>query len=100
MGLIRFSPQAEHASRWWWQILFPELFLSFRSLKKKGLKRLTKRFYGCEKVAYISQFGCLHYFQNSVIVHKGKKQKLMFKECFYIDKDKAKLYVQCLDQNF
>ena len=74
-------------------------YLSFRSVKKRS-KKADKRLYGCEKVANISQFGCLHYFQNSVIVHKEKKQKLMFNECFYIDKDKAKLYVQCLDQNF
>ena len=99
MRLIRFNPQAEHASRWGWQILFPEPFLSFRSVKTRS-KKADKRFYGCEKVEKISRFGCLHYFQNSVTVHKEKKQKLMFNECFYIDKDKAKLYVQFLDQNF
>ena len=74
--------------------------VSVISVCKKRSKKADERFYGCEKVANISQFGCLHYFQNSVIVHKEKKQKLMFNECFYIDKDKAKLYVQCLDQNF
>ena len=49
MHLIRFNPQAEHASRWWWQILFPEPFLSFRSVKKKGLKRPTKGFTAVKK---------------------------------------------------
>ena len=69
MRLIRFNPQAEHASRCWWQILFPEPFLSFRSVKKMS-KKADKRFYACEKVEKISRFGRLHYFQNSVIVHK------------------------------
>ena len=78
---------------------FQSRFCHF-GLQKKRSKKADERFYGCEKVANISQFGCLHYFQNSVIVHKEKKQKLMFNECFYIDKDKAKLYVQFLDQNF
>ena len=59
--LIRFNPQAEHASRWGWQILFPESFLSFRSVKTRS-KKADKRFYGCEKVEKISRFGCLHYF--------------------------------------
>ena len=73
MRLIRFNRQAEHASRWWWQILFLEPFLSFRSVKKRS-KKADKRFYGCEKVEKISRFSRLHYFQNSVIVHKEKNR--------------------------
>ena len=73
MRLIGFNPQAEHASRWWWQVLFPEPFLSFRYVKK-GSKKADKKFYRCEKVKKISRFGCLHYFQNSVIVYKEKNR--------------------------
>ena len=43
MHLIRFNPQAEHASRWWWQILFPEA-LSVISVCKEGSKKADKRF--------------------------------------------------------
>ena len=56
-------------------------FLSLQSVKK-GSKKADKMFYGCEKVLKISRFGRVHYFQNSVIVRKEKKQKLMFNECF------------------
>ena len=48
---------------------------------------VAKRFYGCEKVEKVPQLGCLHYFKNKLIDHKEKKQKLIFNECFYIDKD-------------
>ena len=48
--------------------------LSVISVCKKRSKKADKRFYSCEKVEKISQFGCLHYSQNSVIVHKEKNR--------------------------